>query len=329
MKDGMNTIRNASILALLTVAGVTSVASAQNYGAQPLYGTVTLSAGFMPDPNITQVQAGGSDSVSGLNLAAPAGDSCRGHINAAAPDVRLNFSGSGGFLRVGVRAQSDTTLVINMPDGSWRCADDTFGLNPALDFQNAPSGQYDIWVGTYSSGSPVPAEVLVTEFTSDSAFTGNAGGTPNPGSAGGGGRLDHSQTPRTAPITLAPGFMPDPHTVNITAGGSLAVSGSNLTPANGGPCRGSVAGSAPDFRVNLSGNSNFLRFFVRSTADSTLIINAPNGQWHCQDDSVGTNPVIDFNNAPAGQYDIWVGMFSATTAQPATLGITELSSVQP
>jgi hypothetical protein len=47
-------------------------------------------------------------------------------------------------------ASADTTLVINAPDGSWICADDVNGVNPAVSINAA--GQYDVFVGSYDGG---------------------------------------------------------------------------------------------------------------------------------------------------------------------------------
>ncbi|MGD1996701.1 MAG: hypothetical protein PVH62_08005, partial [Anaerolineae bacterium] len=58
----------------------------------------------------------------------------------------------------------DTTLVINDPNGSWRCNDDYSGLDPMVEFPNPFTGQYDIWVGSYSSGDYVNGTLYITEL---------------------------------------------------------------------------------------------------------------------------------------------------------------------
>jgi hypothetical protein len=47
-------------------------------------------------------------------------------------------------------SEADTTLVVLSPDGLWYCDDDTDGHNPVLEFNFPLSGDYNIWVGTYS-----------------------------------------------------------------------------------------------------------------------------------------------------------------------------------
>ena len=117
--------------------------------------SVSLSAGFLPDPVTIDTYSGGGNDASSV------GRNCVGRIGDG-PDVVLNFRSSGGRLAIGVVSSSDTSLIINGPDGRYYCNDDTNGLDPALVWgSNAPSGQYDIWVGAV--GEPAPATVVITE----------------------------------------------------------------------------------------------------------------------------------------------------------------------
>ena len=59
-------------------------------------------------------------------------------------------------------------------------------------------------------------------------------------------------------------------------------------------------------------------------ADSTLIINGPGGNWYCNDDFTGWDPMVELEDAPGGQYDIWVGTYSADEFINGTLYITEM-----
>jgi len=146
----------AAALAAVTTAGV---AAAQNYGLQPAYGTVNLSAGFTPDPvNVNVLSGGRIDASTRFN-------GCRGFI-ADAPDVRLNYRAGSLPLIISVNSQADTTLVVNGPDGSWYCDDDggNTGLNPSLRFGTPQSGQYDIWIGTYGNASNQQATLSISEL---------------------------------------------------------------------------------------------------------------------------------------------------------------------
>lgn len=126
-------------------------------GAQPLYGTANLGAGFSPDPHVTSIDAGGSDQ-NPIN-----GSGCAGYINAERPDLDLNYSAGSYKLFIYAQSQSDTTLLVNLPDGSWVCSDDAMGRNPVIALDNPQSGNYNIWVGTYAAGSPQNATILISE----------------------------------------------------------------------------------------------------------------------------------------------------------------------
>lgn len=131
-----------------------------NYGLQPSYGTLNLNAGFQPDPRVVNLQSGGNIEASSFN------SNCRGFI-ASAPDVRVNYNAGGYPLIISVASNTDTTLVINGPNGQWYCDDDSGnGTNPSIRFNGPQSGQYDIWVGTYGSASTAPASLYVSEVSS-------------------------------------------------------------------------------------------------------------------------------------------------------------------
>jgi hypothetical protein len=125
----------------------------------PNYGEVGLASGFLPDPASAPITAGGS---------VPAGDSmpeCRGYVTSA-PDLNLYWNGSGSRLRlffVPDGATDDTTLVVSTPNGDWLCNDDTYGLNPGIDIDGAPSGVYAIWVGSYMPEQFIPGTLYFTE----------------------------------------------------------------------------------------------------------------------------------------------------------------------
>ncbi len=132
-----------------------------DFTRDPYFGTVTLRAGFVPDPAVSTIVAGGSIDVSGI------GNGCVGHASTA-PDLRLHWSGRSSELRIFFEADDneDATLVINQPDGSWSCNDDarlgTF--DPMVVLPNPAEGQYDIWVGAYRRGTYISGTLKVTEL---------------------------------------------------------------------------------------------------------------------------------------------------------------------
>jgi hypothetical protein len=130
---------------------------------------------------------------------------------------------------------------------------------------------------------------------------------------------DPGQTANFGEIRLSAGFTPDPHRVNLTAGGSIdAYTDTNL-PAS---CVGDIS-NAPDYEVTYSARSLPLVFRTLSSTDTTLIINGPDGRWYCDDDGYGDGDAeVRFNRPSSGTYDIWIGTFNGGTAA-ATLLITE------
>jgi len=102
-------------------------------------------------------------------------------------------------------------------------------------------------------------------------------------------------------VTLSSGFQPDPYRQHILAGGQIEAE------SVGQGCRGYVA-LGPDFRVIYQGSGAPLSFDVTSEADTTLLINGPDGLWYCDDNSGGgINPSLVWGTPPTGQYDIYIG----------------------
>ena len=120
-------------------------------------------------------------------------------------------------------------------------------------------------------------------------------------------------------IRLNAGFTPDPYRVDLTAGGSIDAYTDTDLP---GACVGDIS-NAPDYEVTYSAGSLPLVFRTRSSTDTTLIINGPDGRWYCDDDSWGDGDAeVRFNKPSSGTYDIWIGTFNGGTAS-ASLLITE------
>ncbi|MBE2271222.1 MAG: SH3 domain-containing protein [Anaerolinea sp.] len=131
-----------------------------NFSLPPNYGSTALTSGFVPDPFQVGITSGGSVNVTYL------GSGCRGFATAA-PDFSVNYT-SGAFptLRFYFIGSGDSTMVINSPSGSYFCNDDSFGtLNPTIDFSSPSSGRYDIWIGSFSSGTFISGTLSVTEST--------------------------------------------------------------------------------------------------------------------------------------------------------------------
>jgi len=143
---------------VLSIVFLVSSSFSQNFSLQATYGTITLNSGFTPDPMTFSVKSGGSIDASSL------GGSCAGYI-ANAPDFQFTFSPGLLSLWVSVISSADTTLVINSPNGSWICDDDSGGdLDPSIYLKDPASGVYDLWIGTYSSSAIYDATLYISEL---------------------------------------------------------------------------------------------------------------------------------------------------------------------
>ena len=146
---------SALLAAAILVAGT---AQAQNWQLRPSFGSMTLNAGFPNDPRTRSIQAGGNIRLN------PMGGCPGGGYVANAPDFRVHYSAGNWPLIFYVRARGDTLLLVNDPAGRWYCNDDFQGLDPAIQFGNPMSGQYDIWVGTYGRNRVPGATLYITEL---------------------------------------------------------------------------------------------------------------------------------------------------------------------
>jgi len=130
-----------------------------------------------------------------------------------------------------------------------------------------------------------------------------------------------NETPNYGTINLRSGFLPDPRIIALQSGGNIDVSQQNSN------CRGFIT-NAPDVRLNYVAGSLPLYISVESSADTTLVVNAPDGTWYCDDDggTRGLNPSIRFETPQTGRYEIWVGTYGGPELRNARLHISELYS---
>jgi len=277
-------------------ATTTSTGDIPNWRLEPYFGTVNLSAGFSPDPNFTDVLAGGSVNLASLGYAGFVGD---------APDVDLNYDAGEYVLFIYVAEESeDTVLLVNDPEGNWHYADDTIGTRPGIRFDPPLSGLYDIWIGTYGS-EMVDATLAISEIPWDDAVITSDGTMPN-------WRLE----PGFGSVELQAGFKNDPYVVPLIAGGPVDLNSIGYY--------GMVA-EAPDFDVYYEASGATLYIYVSyAEGDTVLLVNDPDGNWLFNDDASGLNPGIAINNPASGLYDIWVGTFEDDLVD-ANLVISEFS----
>jgi hypothetical protein len=128
--------------------------------------------------------------------------------------------------------------------------------------------------------------------------------------------------PTFGAIELAPRFLPDPHVVSGTSGGT--VDAHSLDPS----CNGFI-GTAPDHALVLQGPFDAIRVVAWSNEDVTLVVRDESGRYTCADDSEGTNPAITLMAAASGRYDLWVGSYHEGANTAYRLGVSELLSTEP
>lgn len=121
------------------------------------------------------------------------------------------------------------------------------------------------------------------------------------------------------------GFVPDPKEITVVSGGNLNAASMGY----GSGCTGYVT-ARPDIIVNYTNpDDDLLRFFVRASGDTTLVINDARGRWHCNDDASGTNPMVTISDPARGQYDVWIGSYESGQTVRGKLYVTELRSESP
>ena len=271
------------------------------------FGTVTLATGFQPDPHVERGTSGGD-----IDARTFQGD-CRGFVTQK-PDHVLVATTAFQRLRILVNAgESDVTLVVQAPGGGYSCSDDAEGRNPIVELGGA-QGTYRIWVGSYQAGQQSPYVMGFSELADTTAA-----GLPLGNGAG--SLATDGTASNFGTIALAPGFTPDPRTVQGTSGGEV-----DLGPLGVG-CRGFVT-PQPDHILELGGDSPSLCLMVRSEGDTVLLVHRPDGSFVCDDDTEGRNPVVT-GAFPKGTYRLWVGSYQPRSNDGYVLGITQIADVMP
>ncbi|WP_417599374.1 hypothetical protein [Pararhodobacter oceanensis] len=211
-----------------------------------------------------------------------------GYITAA-PNFSLSYDAlnAGRNLNVRVEAECDTTLLINTASAGWEFNDDDGSFNPGLQLTAAPSGRYDIWVGTYSEQS-CPATLIVQSAENMPAAC--------PDWSLGGAQIN-SGAGQTS-------------THQVVAGGQV-----NLFDSSCGTGGHGYVAQAPDFSLyfDAMGQSSTLTLSANGECDEVMLINDASATWHFNDDSGDLHPAISLPNAASGRYDVWIGTYGAST----------------
>ena len=124
-------------------------------------------------------------------------------------------------------------------------------------------------------------------------------------------------------VDLDAGNPLDPFIISVNGGGTLDAS------ALGGDCRGYV-NAEPVVRIHWSGKADMSRVFFYSDHDPTLIVQTPDGAFHCNDDANALllDPSLTFEKPQPGTYNIWVGSYYPDQLLPGFLVVTTRPDVR-
>jgi len=242
----------------------------------------------------------------------PTGFYCAGFTDISAPDLVMTLDATQPMISVYAMSESDLTLAILAPDGTWHCNDDASGLNPGISVTNAPVGDYRIWVGAFNPGDTTGYNLYASM------------GSPNwtsatPGTAPGGQTsavtLNSGAEPAVARIGYGPASPVDPRIIMDIAASSTDAFGL------GDGCAGFITPERPDVVLDVEAGLPQLMVYMVSEADGTLVIEGPDGTRHCNDDFEMLNPGVMIQNPMPGAYSIFAGSYAGTGGL-ATLGVT-------
>lgn len=293
--------------------------------------TLNLEAGFPLDPMILSVNGGGDVDASTLDAG------CVGYINED-PVVTLNWSGTAEFVEVFFYSDHDPTLVIQTPDGAYACNDDANDLllDPSIQANNPPAGEYKIWVGSYAAEQLIPGFLVLTTKPEINIGTLDIGGLVQRELIAEDELEQHEANAAASPAQAMKLRVAPPAEIaeeeSITE--SLSVSGT--VPAFGISVPGQLCNGfihdEPDYSFSWQSDADFLRIFFEGDDDATLFVEGPDGAIRCNDDFVAgenLNPVVDIEQPLAGQYFVFVGRLDLEAEVNGTLTVSQSANVQP
>lgn len=309
--------------------------AAEETPAEPsAYVSVDFQQGFVLDPFLVSVNGGGEVDSSTLD------ESCVGWINDK-PVVSVNWQGQVEQATVFFFSDHDSTLTIELPDGSYLCNDGAGEnvLGASIGMTNPVTGTYKIFVGTFEEQQLIPGLLVITA-REDVSIDNFAPGklikretlpadevVPVP---------DDSAAEMQAPVEdgLEPDVViedgSDPVTVDLTVEGDLPAFRLEPEDVSDVVCSGLVTAGPPDFLFEYTGSSDNLRAFFEGDGDATLLV-AGEEFFFCNDDheaGVNANPRVDIP-APAGFYGVWVGRIDPENPLSGTLTIMEGLDEEP
>ena len=248
----------------------------------------------------------------------PTGFYCAGFTDISAPDLVMTLDAAQPMISVYAMSESDLTLAMLAPDGTWHCNDDAFNLNPGISVTNAQAGDYRIWVGAFNPGEASGYNLYASMGSPN--WTGATPGTGGGMGGGSGGQtssvtLNAAADPAVVRIGYGPTSAVDPRIILDIAASSTEAFGL------GDGCAGFITPERPDVVIDVEAGLPQLMVYMVSEADGTLVIQGPDGTRHCNDDFEMLNPGVMIQNPMPGAYAIFAGSY-AGTGGAATLGVT-------
>jgi hypothetical protein len=297
------------------------------------YLTLDMAAGFALDPFLVSLNGGGERDAATFDA------DCVGYVNDQ-PVMTTHWEGAVDELRVFFYSDSDSTLVIQQPDGSFVCADDAADnvLDPEITFTAPMTGAYKLWIGSFDENQLIPGLLVITA-------------RPDFGLA----EFDPSTLVRRAPIepevdmaetsgpaiaakeivTTAEVISTDAViTTATTVTASLVASGTvpSFEVSGDDAVCGGMIGDVPDFIVDVPEGIELLRIMFEAEQDSSLVVVHGEEGSFCADDSAdltNANPVLDIEAPEAGYYGIYVGRFNEDEPVGGTLTVTTDPTLEP
>lgn len=151
----MLAVRPRPVAAALIQRALTELQTA----SRPIFGETALDAGF--GEFTAPVTGAGVEAVPDFAF----GDAtCAGFINLV-PSFRFSLTSDETALAVLFNGESDATLIVRRPDGTFACSTDAAegNLNPALLLENALAGDYAVWVGAANPNGFALGNLVISE----------------------------------------------------------------------------------------------------------------------------------------------------------------------
>ena len=321
-----------------TDAVTATVAHAVTDTVTSAYVSLDLAAGFPLDPFLVSVNGGGSVDASQF------GEGCTGFVNDA-PTVSLNWEGETDFVEAFFYSASDPVMVVQTPAGDYLCSDDAneMLLDPVIEMAQPANGRYNIWVGSYTPEQLIPGLLVLTTRSEINLGTFDLASlvqrTPIPEDV----LVPEEVAPRRAEIAagrataatmaeaaavLSNEDIIDGVKQNVTAEGSVPAF---ELRADDVFCAGFI-GEESDFSFDLEAEGDRLRVYFEAQADSTLVVQLPDGTYLCNDDAVtgdNLNPLVEIPAPSSGRYNVFVGRLQLDEPITGELFVVESSTQMP